>query len=146
MKRLAAALAGALALSAAPLAALAVEPEEMLSNQALETRAQKVSQELRCVVCQNQNIDDSRAPLARDMRLLVRERILAGDSDQEVKAYLVNRYGDFVLLRPPFQTDTLALWIGPAVILLLAAAGLIYAARSGAPDLGEDPSSEEDIV
>lgn len=119
---------------AAPAAALAVEPDEMLADPALEARAQALSKELRCVVCQNQTIDGSAAPLARDMRLLVRERLVAGDTDDQAKAYLVARYGNFVLLKPPFQPDTWALWIGPAVILLLAGAALVVAARSGAPE------------
>lgn len=130
---------------ALPMVASAVEPDEMLADGKLEARAQAVSKELRCVVCQNQNIDDSAAPLARDMRLMVRERIQAGDTDAQAKAYLVARYGNFVLLRPPFQPDTWALWLGPFVILILAGAGLVFAARSGAPDLGEgedDPTPD----
>lgn len=119
---------------AGPTVALAVEPDEMLADPALEARAQALSKELRCVVCQNQTIDGSAAPLARDMRLLVRERLVAGDTDAQAKAYLVARYGNFVLLKPPFQPDTWALWIGPAVILLLAGAALVVAARSGAPE------------
>jgi len=124
----------ALVALAAPAAALAVEPDEMLADPVLEARAQALSKELRCVVCQNQTIDGSAAPLARDMRLLVRERLAAGDTDAQAKAYLVARYGNFVLLKPPFQPDTWALWIGPAVILLLAAGALVVAARSGAPE------------
>ena len=98
----------------------AVLPNEVLSDPALELRARKISQELRCVVCQNQSIDDSNAPLARDMRILVRERLVEGDSNKQVKAYLVGRYGNFVLLRPPVQTDTLLLWLGPAFFILIA--------------------------
>jgi cytochrome c-type biogenesis protein CcmH len=123
--------------------ALAVEPSEMLKDPALEARARAISQELRCLVCQNQSIDDSNADLAHDLRLIVRERLVAGDSDAQVKAYLVARYGDFVLLDPPFKAKTLLLWCGPAVLLLLGAGG-IYALlrRRGAgtppPPLSED--------
>lgn len=119
---------------AAPLVTLAAEPDEMLADPVLEARAGALSKELRCVVCQNQSIDDSAAPLARDMRLLVRERLTAGDSDAQVKAYLVHRYGNFVLLRPPMQADTLLLWFGPILILIVAAGGLLLAARTGEPD------------
>ncbi|MEC9340476.1 MAG: cytochrome c-type biogenesis protein [Pseudomonadota bacterium] len=101
----------------------AVTPEELLSDPALEHRAREISQELRCVVCQNQTIDDSDAPLARDLRLLVRERLAAGDSDREVIDYVVERYGNFVLLKPPLQTNTLLLWVGPLACLAIGIAG-----------------------
>lgn len=127
----------------APARALAVEPDEMLADPALEARAEALSKELRCVVCQNQTIDGSAAPLARDMRLLVRERLAAGDTDAQAKAYLVARYGNFVLLKPPFQPDTWALWIGPAVILILAAGALVVAAKTGAPDDDIDATDME---
>lgn len=107
----------------ASAAALAVEPDEVLSDPALEARARALSAELRCVVCQNQSIDDSNAPLARDLRILLRERLVAGDSDQEVKQYLVERYGAFVLLKPPFDFSTLLLWLAPLIVL--AGAGLV---------------------
>ncbi len=94
-------------------------PDEMLPDPALEARARSISKELRCVVCQNQSIDDSSAPLARDLRLIVREQLVAGKSDQDVKAYLVKRYGTFVLLKPPINTATLALWFGPLLLALL---------------------------
>lgn len=97
----------------------AVTPDEMLSDPVLEARARALSAELRCVVCQNQSIDDSDAPLAHDLRLLVRERLLAGDSDAEVKAYLVERYGTFVLLSPPLARNTVLLWLLPLTVLLL---------------------------
>lgn len=109
----------------APLSAQAVEPNEILRDPALEARAREVGKELRCVVCQNQSIDDSNAELAGDMRVLVRERITAGDSNKEVLDYMVDRYGDYVLLDPPFKAATLVLWIGPAVI---AALGLFWVA------------------
>ncbi|CAA6605100.1 Cytochrome c-type biogenesis protein CcmH [Rhodospirillaceae bacterium LM-1] len=93
--------------------ALAVDPGEMLKDPALEARARDVGAELRCVVCQNQSIDDSDADLAKDLRQIVRERITAGDSNDQVKQYLVDRYGDYVLLRPPFNAKTVLLWLGP---------------------------------
>ena len=95
----------------------AVLPSEQLSDPKLEARARHISQELRCVVCQNQTIDDSDAPLAHDLRVILRERLLAGDSDEQAKAYLVKRYGTYVLLKPPFQTNTLLLWLGPFALL-----------------------------
>ncbi|HET8729108.1 MAG TPA: cytochrome c-type biogenesis protein [Alphaproteobacteria bacterium] len=109
-------------LLAAP--AFAVDPGERLDDPALEARARDISAELRCLVCQNQSIDDSNAPLARDLRILVRERLKAGDSDREAIAYITARYGDYVLLKPPFRGDTLLLWLGPTALLLLAAAAV----------------------
>jgi cytochrome c-type biogenesis protein CcmH len=102
----------------------AVTPDEMLTDPALEARARGISQKLRCVVCQNQSIDDSNAPLAHDLRILVRERLTAGDTDAQATRFMVERYGNFVLLRPPFQLDTLILWFGPAVLLIIAGLGL----------------------
>jgi cytochrome c-type biogenesis protein CcmH len=96
----------------------AVQPDEVMSNPAQEARARNLSRELRCMVCQNQSIDDSAAPLARDLRLLVRERIAAGDSDQQVLDFLVARYGEFVLLKPPFEPSTLPLWLLTPLILI----------------------------
>jgi cytochrome c-type biogenesis protein CcmH len=118
----------ALTLAVSP-AAFAVQPDEILADAALEARARALSKELRCMVCQNQSIDDSDAPLARDLRLLVRERLQAGDSDREVIDFLVARYGEFVLLRPRFSTHTALLWLGPAAILLVGAGGLFVLAR-----------------
>ena len=109
----------------------AVEPHEVLKNPALEARARVLSQELRCLVCQNQSIDDSNAELARDLRVLVRERLIAGDSDAAVLAYIEARYGEFVLLRPRFNMRTLLLWLTP--LLLLAAAAYILVRRSRDP-------------
>jgi cytochrome c-type biogenesis protein CcmH len=122
-------------LLAAP--AHAVRPDEMLADPALEARARDIGQELRCLVCRNQSIDDSDADLAHDLRVLVRERIEAGDTNQQVIAYIRSRYGDFVLLRPPFEAGTVLLWIGPALILLLGAVGIAryYRAR------GRDPGA-----
>jgi cytochrome c-type biogenesis protein CcmH len=102
----------------------------MLRDPTLEARARHLSQELRCLVCQNQSIDDSNAPLARDLRLLLRERLTAGDTDNEVLAFLTARYGDFVLLRPPFAARTVVLWLGP--FLLLTGAGLLLLLRARA--------------
>jgi cytochrome c-type biogenesis protein CcmH len=106
------------------LPALAVQPDEMLSDPALEARARALSAELRCMVCQNESIDDSNAPLARDLRILVRERLQAGDSDKAVKDFLVERYGDFILLKPPLEWRTVALWSAPFVLLVLGGAGI----------------------
>jgi cytochrome c-type biogenesis protein CcmH len=115
-------LAAALFLSlAAP--AFAVQPDEVLKDPAMEARAREISKELRCLVCQNQSIDDSNAPLARDLRVLVRERLVAGDDNTGVLGYITARYGDYVLLRPPFKASTYVLWIGPVIILLLGALG-----------------------
>jgi cytochrome c-type biogenesis protein CcmH len=114
---------------AAPVRAFAVQPDEVLADAALEARARVLSKELRCMVCQNQSIDDSDAPLARDLRILVRERLQAGDSDQRVIDFLVARYGEFVLLKPRFSLHTALLWLGPAAILLIGAIGLFMVAR-----------------
>jgi cytochrome c-type biogenesis protein CcmH len=110
-----------LALLAGGTPLLSVEPDEVLDNPVLEGRAREISTELRCVVCQNQSIDDSDADIARDLRLLVRERLVAGDNDEQVVEYIVARYGDFVLLRPPFQPNTLALWLGPPLMAVIIA-------------------------
>jgi cytochrome c-type biogenesis protein CcmH len=128
------------ALLAAP-PALAVQPDEILADKALEARARDLSKELRCMVCQNQSIDDSDAPLARDLRVLVRERLKAGDSDSQVLDFLTARYGDFVLLKPRFAWDTAALWLAPAAVLLLGACGLVVLMRrrGGARSDGEPP-------
>ncbi|MGE5778143.1 MAG: cytochrome c-type biogenesis protein [Hyphomicrobiales bacterium] len=109
--------------------AIAVEPGEVLSDPALEARARALSKELRCMVCQNQSIDDSEAPLARDLRMLVRERLQAGESDRHVIDFLVARYGEFVLLRPRFSWHTALLWLGPAAMLAIGACGIIVLAR-----------------
>ncbi len=110
-------------------AAFAVEPSERLADPALEARARALSQELRCQVCQNQSIDDSNAPLAADLRRLVRERLQAGDSDRAVLDFLTQRYGENVLLRPPLRLDTALLWFGPFALLLVAATALALRAR-----------------
>jgi cytochrome c-type biogenesis protein CcmH len=107
----------------------AVEPGEMLKDPALEARARRISQELRCVVCQNQSIDESTAPLAHDLRVIVRERLVAGDSDAQVLAFVEARYGSFVLLRPPLKPETVLLWLTPLLLLGGAAAYLVRARR-----------------
>jgi cytochrome c-type biogenesis protein CcmH len=110
-------------------AAAAVQPDEQLADPALEGRARAISAELRCLVCQNQSIDDSDAPLARDLRLLVRQRLTAGDSDVAIRDYLVARYGDFILMKPPFETSTLILWLTPAIVLILGGGMAIWRVR-----------------
>lgn len=112
--------AAALTLGAA--VAVAITPDETLKDPVLETRARDLSQHIRCVVCQNQSIDDSNAPLAHDLRVLVRDRLSAGDSDKDALAFIVARYGNFVLLKPPVQANTLLLWFGPLIFLLTAGA------------------------
>ena len=116
-----------LLLSISPV--FAVNPDEVLADPALEMRARELSAQLRCMVCQNQSIDDSNAELAKDLRLLVRERITNGDSDDDVIAYVVSRYGEFVLLNPRFEMKTLLLWGAPVVLLLAGAAAMLAAAR-----------------
>ena len=119
-----------LMLAVAP--AWAVEPGERLADAAQEARARRISQELRCLVCQNQSIDDLIAELARDLRLLVRERIVAGDTDAQVLAFVEARYGEFVLLRPPFKPHTLALWLTPLLLLIGTVVVLRRNARAAA--------------
>jgi cytochrome c-type biogenesis protein CcmH len=122
-------LVAALLLAMAAPAAWAVEPSERLADPALEARARAISQELRCMVCQNESIDESSAPLAHDLRLLVRKRLVAGDTDRQVLNYIVARYGVFVLLDPPFEPVTWLLWLGPPV--LVAGAGIVLLIRAG---------------
>jgi cytochrome c-type biogenesis protein CcmH len=110
-------------------AAFAVEPDEMMQDPALEARARALSQTLRCMVCQNESIDESNAPLARDLRLLVRERIRNGDSDTQVREFLVARYGEFILLTPRFGTQTILLWGAPVIVLILGSIGLFVTLR-----------------
>jgi cytochrome c-type biogenesis protein CcmH len=116
---------GVIAFSLLAFPALAVQPDEILKDPVLETRARALSQELRCMVCQNQSIDDSDAPLAKDLRVLVRERLTAGDSDGQVIDFLVARYGEFVLLKPRLSWHTVLLWLAPFTVFLLGAWGLI---------------------
>jgi cytochrome c-type biogenesis protein CcmH len=123
--------------------ALAVQPDEVMKDPALETRARALSGELRCLVCQNESIDDSEAPLARDIRILIRERIGEGESNDSVRAYLVSRYGDFILLKPPFKPETLLLWLSPVLTLGLGVAAALYARRR-APRATPSLSEEEE--
>lgn len=116
-------------LLAATLGASAVQPDEILPDPKLEARARALSAELRCMVCQNESIDDSHADLARDLRLLVRERLRAGDSDNAIRAFLVQRYGDFILLKPPFKAETLLLWAAPVLVLLAGGTAIVLALR-----------------
>ena len=124
----------------------AVTPDEVLQDPALETRARAISQLLRCVVCQNQTIDDSDAPLAHDLRVIVRERLVSGDTDRQAIDFIVHRYGNFVLLNPPMQLDTLALWGGPGLILLIAAIGFgRYLRRRSSDHATETPADLTNI-
>ena len=140
MKLLLASILAAFLMIGCP-AAFAVQPDEIMADPGKEARARDLSRELRCMVCQNQSIDDSEAPLARDLRLLVRERIAAGDSDNQVMDFLVARYGEFVLLKPRFNPHTLVLWLLPPLALLGGGLALwTYSRRraefSGAEDQG----------
>lgn len=133
-----------LLLLAAPPAA-AVEPSEMLSDPALEARAREISRGIRCLVCQNENIDDSGAELAADLRRLVRERVKAGDSDQQVRDFLVARYGDYVLMRPPVRPSTWPLWFGSGAALFVAAGALVlFVRRRGAVNVTAAPALAAD--
>ena len=123
--------------------ALAVQPDEVMKDPAQEAQARALSAELRCLVCQNQSIDDSDAPLARDIRILIRDRIGRGESNDAVRAYLVSRYGDFILLKPPFKPETLLLWLSPVLTLGLGVAAALYARRR-APSATPRLSSEEE--
>ena len=109
--------------------AFAVLPSEQLADPRLEARARALSSELRCVVCQNQTIDDSDADLAHDLRVLLRQRLKAGDTDGQAIAFIVNRYGDYVLLKPPFEAETLLLWLGPLLVLLAGGTGVVFYLR-----------------
>jgi cytochrome c-type biogenesis protein CcmH len=112
-----------------PAADAALRPDELLENPELEARARALGRELRCVVCQNQSIDDSNAELAQDFRRIVRERVVAGESDDEIRRYMVERYGEFVLLKPPVTAGTIILWGGPFAVLLLGAGIAVMTAR-----------------
>ncbi len=120
-----------LAIAFSATAARAVLPDEVLEDAALEARARTLSAELRCLVCQNQSIDDSNAELARDLRILVRERLVAGDTDEEVLDFIVSRYGEFVLLKPRFSVQNLALWGTPLAVILAGGVFLLLRGRGG---------------
>ncbi len=143
MRALKAALLALLLAAASP--AFAVQPDEVLANAELEARARALSVELRCLVCQNQSIDDSNAPLARELRILLRERLVAGDTDQEVLDFLVERYGQYVLLKPRFNATTALLWIAPPLLVIggaILAFGVVRR-RSTAPRAAELSPDEE---
>jgi cytochrome c-type biogenesis protein CcmH len=123
----------------------AVEPDEVLKDPAQEARARGITRELKCVVCQNQSVDDSEAPLAKDIRILVRERIIAGDTDDAVREYIVQRYGQRVLLRPPLGIDTALIWIGPFVLFAIALGTALLFLRRGRGDaLQSQPLTPEE--
>jgi cytochrome c-type biogenesis protein CcmH len=150
MRRIALALALLFAALIQP--AFAVNPDEVLADPVLETRARAISAELRCMVCQNQSIDDSNAELAKDLRLLVRDRIKAGDSDRQVMDYIVSRYGEFVLLKPPVGINTVLLW-GMPIFLLLAGGAVIARqvsrrrqAAAATPLTGEEQKALDEIL
>ena len=151
MRRIAIVLGLLVTLSAA---SLAVTPDEVLQDPKLEARARAISQNLRCLVCQNQSIDDSDAELAHDLRVLLRERLTAGDTDEQAIGFMVARYGNFVLLKPPLQGDTLLLWFGPAVLLTAAAIGFgrylrrnaVVEANASAVPLAADEQERLDAI
>jgi cytochrome c-type biogenesis protein CcmH len=120
-----------------PCASRAVQPDEVMADPKLEARARNLSTQLRCMVCQNESIDESGADLARDLRLLVRERLKAGDSDDQIRSFLVQRYGDFILLKPPFKPETFLLWAAPFLILV---GGGIFIALSRRREAGQTAS------
>ncbi len=124
--------------------AWAVEPDEILADPVLEARARDLSAELRCLVCQNQSIDDSDAPLAKDLRILVRERLVAGDSDADIRSYLVARFGEFVLLKPSMSLANLLLWLTAPVALLIGAATAFWRVRKNSGRAEVDLSDEEE--
>jgi cytochrome c-type biogenesis protein CcmH len=140
VKRLVLAVFGVLLIAGG---ARAVLPNEQLADPKLEARARAISQELRCVVCQNQTIDDSDAELAHDLRVLLRERLLKGDTDEQAKAFIVKRYGSYVLLKPPFRRETVLLWLGPLLVLVAGGAGAaLYIVRR--KPQGDTPLSPEE--
>ena len=124
--------------------AWAVRPDEILANPKLEARARAIGKELRCLVCQNESIDDSNADLAHDLRVLVRQRLLAGDSDQQVKQYIVARYGNYVLLKPPFDAETYLLWFGPLLLLLCGAGAAVLYYRRASLSVEVAPLSDDE--
>ncbi len=133
MNRRLLALAAILFLAVMPGLAFAVEPSEMLKDPKLEARARALSTQLRCLVCQNESIDDSGAQLAHDLRVLIRQRIMAGESNAEIKKFLVSRYGDFILLKPPLQLDTLLLWGTPVLLLFIGGGAILWSLRHRPP-------------
>jgi cytochrome c-type biogenesis protein CcmH len=126
--------------------AAAVLPDEMLKDPALEARAREISKELRCVVCQNQSIDDSDAPLARDLRIVVREQLMLGKTDEQAMDYIVTRYGNFVLLKPPVEPATWALWLGPFAVLIIGGAALAAMSRRRHAPADAPPLTEAELA
>ena len=133
--------------------ALAVDPDEVLDDPALEQRARDLSKQLRCVVCQNESIDTSNAEIAKTMRLVVRDRLLAGDSDDEIMAYMVSRYGEYVLMEPELRPGTYLLWFGPAILLAIGGLGVFFYLRrrpasgaNAAPDLTPEERARLDAL
>lgn len=126
--------------------AAAVLPDEMLKDPALEARARQISAELRCVVCQNQSIDDSDAPLARDLRLVVREQLMMGKTDAEAMDYIVARYGNFVLLKPPVEPATWVLWLGPFALLIIGGGALAVMSRRRLAPADAAPLTEAELA
>ena len=125
----------------------AVQPDEVLDDPALEARARELSKELRCLVCRNESIDDSNASLARDLRLLVRERLVAGDTNEETLDYIVDRFGEFVLLRPPLNAGNLALWLaGPVLLIIGGVTAYTFMRRKPAATAGAAGLSEEEAA
>jgi cytochrome c-type biogenesis protein CcmH len=145
-RRSASLMGAAVLLLALSSPALAVNPDEMLKDPVLEHRARVIGEDLRCLVCQNQSIDDSDADLAKDLRIIVRERVAKGDTDDQVKQFLVDRYGDYVLLRPPFKATTLVLWLGPPAVFLagLWAVLSFFRRRRSTADTPPPPLSAEE--
>ncbi len=124
----------------------AVEPDEVLDDPVLESRAREISKEVRCLVCQNEPIDSSNADLAKELRLVVRERLVAGDSDDDVRNYLSSRYGDFVLFRPPFKASTFLLWFGPLFAFAIGIIGIFFFFRGNRTHKTAIPLSEEEQI
>lgn len=136
-------------LSLFPFSVSAVEPDEILSDPVLEERARVISKELRCVVCKNQDIDSSNAGVARDLRLLVRERLVTGDTNEEILAYIQARYGDFVLLKPPFKPETYLLWFAPpllALISIIIGAMVLFKSRNRKVRCSLTASDEKEVA
>jgi cytochrome c-type biogenesis protein CcmH len=138
------ALASLVFLALAPAFAFAVTPDEMLADPKLEARAEALSVGLRCMVCQNESIDESDASLAHDIRVLIRQQMLAGKSDAEIRAFLVARYGDFILLKPPFKPETFLLWGAPVLLLLAGGAAIAVSAMQRKAALPDAPLSAEE--
>ncbi len=144
MRRLVAAFTLAVVLAFQATAALAVNPDEVLSDPALEKRARAISSQLRCMVCQNESIDDSNADLARDLRILVRDRLKAGDTDRQVMDFIVARYGEFVLLKPRLEARTVLLWGFPVIVLVIGAGALFAASCRRRDGAAAEPLSDSE--